>query len=158
MMFLGYPNRIFPIFVLLADVQSRKACLVFSRKNNHSSSKERKNHRMKSIRLEYYNHPRKIELLPPGGCSTRDDGRSVRTFPQFMLFPLAKVLLETTKERLEFEFELSTLLFDFCESSPSLAASPTICCMFGKLISPFSPPSLQLRLMELLPPYLQKKS
>ncbi len=40
-------------------------------------------------------HPNIIELFPPGGFNTLDEGRSVSTFPQFMLFPFANALLET---------------------------------------------------------------
>ena len=107
---------------------------------------------MLRFRLNYLNHhPRKIVLLPPGGCRTRNDGRSVRAFPPFILFPFAKVLLDT-RERLELEFEVSSLLFDCWESAPSLTASLPNRRISGTLISPFSP-SHHLRLMELLPPY-----
>ena len=40
-------------------------------------------------------HPNVIELLPPGGFKTRDDGLSVNTLPLFMLVPLANLLFET---------------------------------------------------------------
>ena len=39
--------------------------------------------------------PRLIELLPPGGLSTREEGLSVSTFPQFILLALANLLLDT---------------------------------------------------------------
>ena len=41
-------------------------------------------------------HPRVMELFPPGGLRTLDDGRSVMTLPQFMLDPDANELLEVT--------------------------------------------------------------
>jgi len=31
-------------------------------------------------------------LLPPGGFETLNEGRSVKTFPEFMVLPLAKEL------------------------------------------------------------------
>lgn len=45
--------------------------------------------------MSTFNYPREMELFPPGGFSTRDDGRSVKTFPQFIFVPFAKALFET---------------------------------------------------------------
>jgi len=42
-----------------------------------------------------HSQPNVMELLPPGGFSTRNDGRSVSTFPQFILFPFANELFDT---------------------------------------------------------------
>lgn len=89
---------------------------------------------------------RLIELEPPGGLRTLDEGRSVRTFPQFMLDPFANELFDTLV-LLSFEldgiFEREsrkqiTLIF----SNSSFDNSPS----FSFLLV------FQLRLMELLPP------
>jgi len=40
------------------------------------------------------NYPKVTELFPPGGFSTLDEGLSVSTFPQFILFPFAKTLFD----------------------------------------------------------------
>lgn len=93
-----------------------------------------------------FSQERLIELEPPGGLRTLDEGRSVRTFPQFMLDPFANELFDTLvllSSELDGIFEREsrkqiTLIF----SNSSFDNSPS----FSFLLV------FQLRLMELLPP------
>ena len=58
-----------------------------------------------------------MELLPPGGCRTLDDGLPVIKFPEFILDPDAKALLEIFANgllsKMGFVSFLSNALFDF---------------------------------------------
>lgn len=53
-----------------------------------------------------FSQERLIELEPPGGLRTLDEGRSVRTFPQFMLDPFANELFDTLVLLSSFSFLL----------------------------------------------------
>jgi len=46
-----------------------------------------------------------MELFPPGGLVTREEGRSVMTLPQFKLLALAKMLFEHFKFTSAFSVE-----------------------------------------------------
>ena len=46
-----------------------------------------------------YCYPKWIDDFPPGGWVTREEGRSVMTFPEFMLDPLANLLHDIGRPR-----------------------------------------------------------